>query len=406
MSAARGLRPQPANRSGDDRRAVAGIRPQAANRSGGDRPAVAGLGPRAASLPKPALLFYCQHSVGLGHLTRSYALCAALTRRFRVTLLCGGELPAAIVPPRGVELVPLPPLGVGPNGFGSAHPRFTTERAWAVRAEVIHATLRETRPAVVLVELFPFGRAKFARELVPLLQAAREMGAFTACSVRDILVSARQDQRAHDERAAALAGELLDAVLVHSDPRFARLEETFGERLSIPVHYTGFVTPAGDEAAAEDRADDGRPLVVVSAGGGRVGEPLLRAAIEAAPDDVRLRVITGPLFPKDARLPNRPNADIVAAVPDLAAELRAADASISQCGYNTALDIVRTGVPALVVPYATPEEDEQTRRALRLEQLGLVITGALDYARLLAFEPRTHALDLDGAQATTELLAA
>src|ERR1700754_3905172 len=145
---------------------------------------------------KPALLFYCQHSVGLGHLTRSYALCAAPPRRSHVTLLCAGELPRGIAPPRDVELVPLPPLGVGPNGFGSAHPRFTTERAWAVRSGRIRATVRATRPSVVLVELFPFGRAKFARELVPLLQEARALGAFTACSVRDIPVSARGGQGA------------------------------------------------------------------------------------------------------------------------------------------------------------------------------------------------------------------
>ena len=61
---------------------------------------------------KPSLLFYCQHSVGLGHLMRSYALCDALAERFRVVLLTGGELPSGIDPPAGVELVALPPLGV------------------------------------------------------------------------------------------------------------------------------------------------------------------------------------------------------------------------------------------------------------------------------------------------------
>ena len=64
---------------------------------------------------KPALLFYCQHSVGLGHLMRSYALCDRLAERFRVVLLCGGELPEGIAPPEGVELIPLPPLGVKPG---------------------------------------------------------------------------------------------------------------------------------------------------------------------------------------------------------------------------------------------------------------------------------------------------
>jgi predicted glycosyltransferase len=356
---------------------------------------------------KPALLFYCQHSVGLGHLMRSYALCEKLAERFRVVLLCGGELPRGIAPPRQVELVALPPLGVKPGeGFGSGDPRYTTERAWAIRAQRIHATLKRTRPQVVLVELFPFGRAKFARELVPLLEAAREQGAFTACSLRDILVSTRANQREHDDRASALANAHLDAVLVHCDPRFARLEETFkpSQPLTIPVHYTGFVTKHNDAPSA--RGDH----IVVSAGGGRVGAPLIKAAMEAS-EGRPMRAIAGPLMPdadcRELRDLAPENVELIRSVPDLAAELSRAKASISQCGYNTALDLLRTRVPALVVPYATPEEDEQTRRARRLEQLGVLqvatqING--DLPRLLAFTPSATTLDLDGAARTRDLL--
>ena len=42
---------------------------------------------------RPALLFYCQHSLGIGHLTRSFALAAALVPHFRVVFLNGGRLP-------------------------------------------------------------------------------------------------------------------------------------------------------------------------------------------------------------------------------------------------------------------------------------------------------------------------
>jgi predicted glycosyltransferase len=355
---------------------------------------------------KPALLFYCQHSVGLGHLMRSYALCEQLAERFRVVLLCGGELPDGIAPPRDVELIPLPPLGVTPAGFGSGDPRYTTERAWAVRSERIQSALAGLDPAVVLVELFPFGRAKFARELVPLLERARAQGAFTACSLRDLLVSAREHQRAFDDRARALADAHLDAVLVHCDPAFARLEETFRPTrpLSVPVHYTGFVT--GREPEPAMREDH----IVVSAGGGRVGAPLMRAAM-AASDGRPMRVIAGPLMPerdwRELRRDAPDNVEVIRAVADLARELTRAAASISQCGYNTALDLVRTRVPALVVPYATAEEDEQTRRARRLEQLGVLqvathINGHLPH--LLEFEPAPAALDLDGAARTRETL--
>jgi predicted glycosyltransferase len=356
---------------------------------------------------KPALLFYCQHSVGLGHLMRSYALCEKLADRFRVVLLCGGELPKGIEPPADTELVALPPLGVQPGeGFGSGDPRYTTEDAWAIRGERIQATLKATRPKVVLVELFPFGRAKFARELVPLLEAARAQGAFTACSLRDILVSARADQRAHDDRAAKLANAHLDAVLVHCDPRFARLEETFKptDPLTIPVHYTGFVT-RGEEPRRE-RAEH----IVVSAGGGRVGAPLIKAAMRAS-EGRPMRAIAGPLMPQadfdELRRIAPANVELLRSVPDLAAELSRAKASISQCGYNTALDLLRSRVPALVVPYATEEEDEQTRRARRLEQLGALqvathING--DLPRLLEFTPSPTSLDLNGAANTRDLL--
>ena len=82
---------------------------------------------------------------------------------------------------------------------------------------------------------------------------------------------------------------------------------------------------------------------------------------------------------------------------------------MSQCGYNTALDILRADVPALVVPYATPEEDEQTRRARRLERLGVLRVHrrrpvGRRLARISRFTPAAATLGLDGARRTAELL--
>ena len=67
-------------------------------------------------------------------------------------------------------------------------------------------------------------------------------------------------------------------------------------------------------------------------------------------------------------------------------------------------------MPALVVPYATPEEDEQLRRARRLEELGALrvlaperlepARLAREIARLPEFEPTRPAIDLDGGRGT------
>ena len=92
-------------------------------------------------------------------------------------------------------------------------------------------------------KLFPFGRKKFAFELLPLLETARSARPQTtiACSLRDILVNR---SLSHDQLAAERANRYFDAVLVHADPRFARLEESFrpATPLRAPVFRGRFGT--------------------------------------------------------------------------------------------------------------------------------------------------------------------
>lgn len=64
------------------------------------------------SINKPALLFYCQHSLGIGHLVRALTLAEALAERFKVVFLNGGRFPDNTVPPDGIKIINLPPLGM------------------------------------------------------------------------------------------------------------------------------------------------------------------------------------------------------------------------------------------------------------------------------------------------------
>ena len=363
----------------------------------------------------------------MGHLVRSLALADSFARRFRVVLLNGGRLPKGILVPAGIEIVNLPPLGMNEaNQLVSHDNRVTVERALARRQMLIRESFANLRPAVVFVELFPFGRKKFAGELLPLLQAAREPAtrALVVCSLRDILVSQRKKQQEHDDRAATWANEFFDLVLVHSDPSFARFEESFRPRISlrVPVEYTGFVVPRG---AGLPREPSQRKAIVVSAGGGVVGEPLLRLALEAHQhfaDDagIEMKIIGGPLLPRESwqllrsLARGRKRLKLVRHVSDLAGELSAAAVSISQAGYNTCLDVLRAGVPALLVPFAREDENEQRTRALRLQDLGLVKVLeeseqtserlATEIRGLMNFKFATPALDLNGAERSAELI--
>jgi predicted glycosyltransferase len=372
----------------------------------------------------PTLLFYCQHSLGIGHLTRSFALAAALREHFHVVFLNGGRLPPGLPVPSGLTMIDLPALGM--DDGHTVISRDTTHdvgQAQAARRALIDAAVRDHRPAVLLVELFPFGRKKFAGEILPMIRAAKRQAtpALVACSLRDILVDARRDQQQHDDRARWLADRYFDAVLVHADPSFARLEDSFHPRqaMRVPVHYTGYVVPKRDAAAPSKRGQH----LLVSAGGGIVGATLFQAALAARAlmrQPVPMRFIAGPFLPDAAwvnltqKTHGMPGVECLRQVPDMVTEMRQARASLSQCGYNTALDIVVAGVPALVVPYEVPGENEQTDRAERMAALGAMqcmrtadinpssLAARLD--DLLAFEPRAAALDLQGADQSARLL--
>lgn len=377
---------------------------------------------------KPALLFYCQHTVGLGHLMRSFGLVRALQERFAVTLLSGGEMPAGINVPTGIELVSLPAIMANKEGLldDPAEHGGMRQRQQA-RTAMILGQFARLRPAVILIELFPFGRKKFANELLPLLKLARRQREQTlvVCSLRDILVSGRRGQAHHDERASWLCNRYFDRVLLHADARLARLEDSFAPQrhaLRVPVSYTGYVAPGAAPVSAQTR----EPHLLVSAGGGLVGMPLFSRVLAAHalldPAARRpLRLIAGPFLPEadfselTTRVAGLHDVELRRVVPDLAAEMRRASGSVSQCGYNTAMDILASGVPALVAPYVTGTETEQTQRAGRLAELGLLstidlrCTHARDMATCLqslaAFRPQQSGLDLNGAANSTMLLS-
>jgi predicted glycosyltransferase len=377
-------------------------------------------------MTRPRLLFYCQHSVGLGHLVRSVNLVDGLAQDFDVTLLNGGPWPAELPQPPRVDIVHLPALGLDADyALVSRDERFTVDEAVRLRRSMIQDVFRVTAPDVVLIELFPFGRKKFAGELMPLLEAARAARPtpFVACSLRDILVGSRRDQQGHDDRASRLTNEYFDAVLVHADARFATLEETFHPSVPLrtPVHYTGFVR--GPVTRDRERARERR--VLVSAGGGLVGAPLFRAGVEAHPrllvdHGLRTVIVTGPFLPEPdvdellRRAEETTGLEVVRYLPDLGDEMAASTVSVSQAGYNTTMDILGCTTPAVVVPYGEGREDEQAARARRLERLGAL--RVLDPDRLtgqtlgdavrdaLDWSPLAVPLDLDGRTRTSELL--
>jgi predicted glycosyltransferase len=375
---------------------------------------------------KPTLLFYCQHSLGMGHLVRALTLAESLAEKFVVVFLNGGRFPYNAKPPKDIEIINLPPLGMAEdNQLYSQDDRYSLAEAHALRRQMILATFKQYQPQVIFIELFPFGRKKFAGELLPLLKAAKRCDnpPIVLCSLRDIMVNARKDQVRHDDRARWLVDRYFDGILVHSDPKFASLEESFrpSRLMKTPVHYTGFVLPRGKARQQSIR----QWQLIVSAGGGMVGAPLFQVVIRAQAilwDKLKLpmTLVAGPFLPEDDWLQlegqarELPGLTLHRHVSNMTDLLASHSISVSQCGYNTVMDLLKSGISALVVPFAQGQEDEQTNRAQRLSQLGMLRSVAADdldvgrfvaeVEQLLQFTPNTAVLDVDGAARSADII--
>ncbi|WP_026614486.1 glycosyltransferase family protein [Ensifer aridi] len=372
-------------------------------------------------LSRHRVFFYVQHLLGIGHLARASRIAKALIENdFEVTMVTGGT-PLPGFPGEDVTTLALPPVTAGDKGFsglvdGDGNP--VTRAFEEHRTNLLIEALHRTDPDIVIIEAFPFGRRQMRFELLPLLDAvaAMERRPMVATSLRDILQERTKPGRA--EETVDLVRNHFDLVLVHGDPSFARLEETFPLAAEVEgkVAYTGLVAPP-PPAEPSEIFD-----IVVSAGGGAVGRELIGAALDATkllPATLRWCLVTGPNLPDadfDAFTATaRSGVGLFRFRQDFASLLAGARLSVSQAGYNTVCDVLRAGCASLLVPFTAGGETEQSSRAARLEKLGLAgvlpeegITPALLAGKIGAMlarpKPEIPPLDLDGAAGTARIL--
>jgi len=321
-------------------------------------------------------MIYVQHLLGIGHLKRMTLLADALASAGADVLLASGGMPVShIAASKEVRFLQLPPVRAADESFsslvdGAGKP--VTDQLKEERTDMLLGALGEFRPDTLVVELFPLGRRQMRFELIPLLDAARPVCATIACSVRDIVN--RRPRR--ETEAIDWLNLWFDLLLVHGDERFTPISD------SVPgisgftgrVVHTGYLTEASSESAVP------RKEVLVSAGGGAAGEKLFLAAAEAAglragQERWRIRhgVDAGASLLERMRILAADDTIIEPVASDFRNRLSAAALTISQFGYNTAMDILQAGAPAIVVPFEGGNETEQIRRAEALAGVGLTI---------------------------------
>ncbi len=332
------------------------------------------------------IIYYCQYIWGVGHFFRTLEICRALTGH-EVILVAGGpevdvDLPGHVRPFR------LPGLMTDRNydGLFPTDAGRTLEEVRRERKQQLTTLFEQEHPDAFVIELYPFGRKAFRFELDPVLsdiRSGRLQRTRVFCSLRDILVE-KSDPAAYEDRVVKTLNRYFDALLIHADPSLVALEQTFSRvaDLQVPVVYTGYIAarpPPGTGRSLRNHLGIGESerFVVASAGSGKAGivllEPLLAAAVRLGDNPpLHLHVFTGPFMPEEEfqLLANRANKHLKVRrfTSRFLSYLTAADLSVSMGGYNTSMNILATGVPALIWPY--PGDREQGIRAARMAQLG------------------------------------
>jgi len=378
------------------------------------------------------IICYCQHVLGIGHFHRSLEICKALATRHETVMVLGG--PAVHLPETDVQFHQLPGLMMDSN-FSKLIPcdaEQEVEQLKIQRKEQLLSLFNNFKPDIFLVELFPFGRKAFGFELNPILTGIAEgtlSQCLRLCSLRDILVE-KKDKEKYETRVLNSLNSSFDGLLIHSDPDFIPLDHTFPaiNSITIPLQYTGFITPklmqpkAINSIRQQLKLSTEDKLIVASIGGGNVGAELLQATAAAAlllakKKQIHFHLFTGPYSAPDLqdklKLYESDNLHIHSFCNNFSEWLQAADLSISMAGYNTCMNLLEASIPALLHPFA--QNREQRMRVAAFSDccdFTLLEEADLNPKKLVGLicEKVTHSkkanvVNLDGAGKSCELIS-
>jgi predicted glycosyltransferase len=236
--------------------------------------------------------------------------------------------------------------------------------------------VNRVRPKLVIIETYPFGRRQMRFELLPLLRHLRYgmvERPLVSCSIRDVIQPKNSCRRIQEVNS--IVDEYFDIVFVHGDQSFIAFEQTFPQAAGFrdKITYTGYVVKP---MISQTRSNRRKNTILVSAGGGAVGQRIYQTVVEAsdhgAGKEYHWHMLVGnnysaTQFSKLAEKQHE-HLRVERNRDDFLQLLSRCSVSISQAGYNTIMDLLVTKTPALVIPFEGVGEKEQLIRSGMLEQ--------------------------------------
>ncbi|TMM04006.1 MAG: hypothetical protein E6G10_06265 [Actinobacteria bacterium] len=374
------------------------------------------------------VFMYAQDNRGLGHVRRCAIVAEALLRRrpdAAVLLATKSPWAPTIAAGERFDVLKLPEH-LARGTLSGDERRAESSALHRLRRVLLREAVTHFRPDLILIDNEPLG---FRGEMLEALDAA-PAGCRFAFGMRDVVDDPERtvEQWANQGVPDALR-ERFDRIVIYGHPDLFDTLGVYG--VPAPVRakaaYGGYVCARRDDLdAGRFRAElglDGRPLVLVTGGGGEDALALLVATIEAhalVRSPARLLLVTGPFMrPEDrARVVAlaAPAGHVVRDQADVVAAMAASQAVATMGGYNTLAEAMMLGRRPVVVPRATHKR-EQLMRAEAFAARGLVhclpptkVTPALlaaaledEIERPTAVEAHDY-LDVDGERAAALLL--
>ncbi len=335
---------------------------------------------------------YSHDTFGLGHLRRNLAIATHLLQRsqpFSALLLTGSPVVASWPMPAGLQVQALPPVvKTGAEEYVSRDNVYSFEAVKERREAVILEAIIRYRPDVFLIDHAPAG---MKGELLEALAFIREEmpATRTVLGLRDIIDSSETVRSLwREQNIYQLLETAYDHILIYGSRHLFDLvhEYDIPDSVAAKIRYCGYIARNDSKVIStagrfqEASAVSDRPVILVTAGGGGDGYPLLSAylrALDNIPHDVAQSIIVaGPLMAIEERralelaAAQRPDVRMIFYTTELTELIRSADLVVTMAGYNTTAEILVAKKPAILVPRGAPRM-EQRLRATLLSNLGL-----------------------------------
>ncbi|HYL72400.1 MAG TPA: glycosyltransferase [Candidatus Dormibacteraeota bacterium] len=339
----------------------------------------------------PRLMLYSQDGLGLGHLRRANSIASAFLEREPegwVLTTSDSPLGTLIRDVRNHDYLKLPSIvKIGPGDWQPLSFPLEFRELRRLRTRLILEAASAFEPDVLLVDHMPHGAMG---ELIPVLDRLRGSPTRIVLGLRDILDAPEVvHTRWTEEGAFDALSRYYDQVLVYgSRDVFDVCEEyRWPAGLRRLVEYCGFVCT--QDAPHDARRIRSRRLgaagrgtmIAAMAGGGADAHDWMSALLDALPlinaeRQCVLEIVTGPFMPDQQRLDLKRRAETLPVrmrrlVSDPLSRVAAADLVVAMAGYNTTMEVLRLGTPALLIPRRGPSA-EQRMRARRFADLGWV----------------------------------